>query len=490
MRDVGIEKILRDINLFAVSGGSTSELKLFLFALQHETVNQSFTDSGIAGFLPNVHPLSPFAAFTSISRITRFLVKYNPQLLWEQDTAMLPKQLRKLRKDSRNFAESYLRPLALKYDELDLISHDDLHNEVRELLVIAAKKGILSDLLPKPLGSSPILQTKYSLALKSSIKTEELARVDGGLMLLLSAHHLGMGPILISGDLRAILRLLPIYRKLKRGEPYIFAFAITEPEAGSDVEESHGASVMKPGTIAKRVPGGWVLNGRKQYISGGAIASAITLFAALEGEGMESWTCFLVTKDMPGLSVVRTELKMGMRASDAAEIELVDVFVPNSNIIGGLRGGWAINRAVLNLSRIPVGSMAVGFAQAAVDITMDFVTRETLGRTPLIHFQEYQLALADMIAETSAIRQVVWENAKTWHPTQRRSAISKFYCSDRAVKVVYRAIDIISNRSIVHQQGIEKVLRDVRLTQIFEGTNQINRLAVIEDTQDELLQMM
>jgi alkylation response protein AidB-like acyl-CoA dehydrogenase len=187
-------------------------------------------------------------------------------------------------------------------------------------------------------------------------------------MMLLSAHSLGVLPIIFAGELGAIRRfVLPAYRQSLAGDPHIFAYAITEPSAGSDAEEGHGASSRRPGTVAKRVNGGWSLRGRKVFISGGDIAKSITVFAALENEGIESWTCFLVTSDMPGFEVVRNELKMGMRASAAAEIAFHDVFVPDDHVIGKPRQGWAINRATLNASRYAVAGMGVGLAQGATE---------------------------------------------------------------------------------------------------------------------------
>jgi alkylation response protein AidB-like acyl-CoA dehydrogenase len=361
--------------------------------------------------------------------------------------------------------------------------------EVRQVLQIAARAGLLTDLLPRPFGSAPVTQFRYPIAWYQALRGEELAWGCGGLMLLLSAHHLGAAPLVFSGEISSIRRfMLPAYRETKQGRPHLFAYAITEPAAGSDAEESHGASLARPGTVAQHVEGGWSLSGRKLFISGGDLARSITVFAALEGEGFESWTCFLVKHDMPGFQVARTELKMGMRVSGAAELVFEDVFVPEDRVIGGLRNGWALNRAILNTSRIPVGGMAVGFARAAADAAIAFACRHRLGRKALIHYQEIQLMLAQMIAETAAIRSLVWQVARSSYvPRQDQSAISKFHASDRAVKVCEMAMELMGNHGMLHHNRAEKIYRDARLTQIFEGTNQINMLAVIEDQQEFLL---
>lgn len=441
-----------------------------------------------------VSPASSYStrkAFTDMSIFSKPLVQYEPMDLWEQDTASLPKALASYRREVRAFAEQDLKPIAMKMDIAGHFESDELNPDLQNLLVKAAKQGFFSDMLPAPIGSVPLSRYRYPLAWQQAIKVEELARTCGGLMLLLSAHNLGIAPLLMAGDLAAARKfLLPALKENNAGKPHMFAFAITEPSAGSDVEEGHGASLYKPGTVARKVEGGWRITGRKCFISGGDIAQSITVFAALEGEGIESWTCFLVTKDMPGFAVARTELKMGMRASSAAELEFDDVFVPDDHVIGGLRKGWGINRSILNLSRLPVAAMAVGFAQAATDIVMDFVCRYQLAGKPLIEYQETQLSVAQMIADTSAIRSLVWQSSQSWISTQGKSALNKFYCTDLAVKVCENAMEIMSNHGGFHEHSAEKAFRDARLTQIFEGTNQINRLALIEDIQEQLISKM
>jgi butyryl-CoA dehydrogenase len=430
-------------------------------------------------------------AFTDMSIFSKPLVHYEPMDLWEQDTEALPKALANYRREVRLFAEQQLKPIAMKMDKMAHSESGELNPELQSLLIKAAKQGFFSDMLPAPIGSVPLSRYRYPLAWQQAIKVEELARSCGGLMLLLSAHNLGIAPLLMAGDLAAARKfLLPALKENNAGKPHLFAFAITEPSAGSDVEEGHGASLYKPGTVARKVEGGWSISGRKCFISGGDVAQSMTVFAALEGEGIESWTCFLVTKDMPGFSVARTELKMGMRASSAAELEFDNVIVPDDHVIGGLRKGWGINRSILNLSRLPVAAMAVGFAQAATDIAMEFVCRYSLAGKPLIEYQETQLSLAQMIADTSAIRSLVWQSSQSWVSTQGRSALNKFYCTDLAVKVCENAMEMMSNHGGFHDNAAEKAFRDARLTQIFEGTNQINRLALIEDIQEQLMSKM
>jgi alkylation response protein AidB-like acyl-CoA dehydrogenase len=441
------------------------------------------------GYLSAEHPLSPRGLFADLPAAIRPVVTPKLATVWEQDTATLPRALAQARRRYRGFAEREFRHRSLAVDLAPHPKPGEVLPSLADLLKTAGREGMLTDLLPRPFGSASLGSYRYPLVWTQAIRSEELARVCGGQALLLSAHSLGVIPIVFAGDLSAIRRfVLPAYRQTLTGDPHLFAYAITEPSAGSDAEEGHGASVSRPGVVAKRVNGGWSLRGRKIFISGGDIAKSITVFAALENEGIESWTCFLLTNDMPGFEVVRNELKMGMRASTAAELAFHDVFVPDDHVVGNPRQGWAINRATLNASRYAVAGMAVGLAQGATEAAIDFACRTRLAGKSLMDFQEVQLQIANMMTETTAIRGMLWQAArKAYVARQDRSSMCKFHCTDEAVRVVEMALELMGNHGTLHDSGVEKIYRDVRLTQIFEGTNQINRLAVIEDQQEQFL---
>lgn len=489
MRDNGIEDVVRDLNCLRVLAGAPDELGLMLttLAIPQAAQQELASDShSVRGFVAQDHNLSPQRAFAQVP-ILRWLARYRIQPSWQQDTAELPAPLAAYRRHVRDFAETHLRPLALSSDlAMKQGQHGDAALET--LLQQAGKAGFLSDLLPWPFGSVPLSRYRFALAWQQSLRSEELARVDGGLMLYLSAHNLGMAPVLFSGNLSVITGIvLPALRANLAGDPQLFAFAITEPGAGSDAEDGHGATTNKPGLVAVPATGGWRLHGRKVFISGGNMARWVVAFAALQNEGFESWTAFLVDTHSEGFHRVRNEHKMGMRASAATELEFDGCFVPEARILGGLRKGWALNRATLNFSRLPVAAMAVGFAQRATELVTDFVCRENIAGQPLLHYQNVQLALADMQAETAAIRALVWQYARAWTPWQAKASIAKFHATDRAQQVIERGMDLMAEHSLLHSGEIDKVFRDNRLTRIFEGTNQINRLAVIEDQQPDLL---
>ncbi len=428
------------------------------------------------------HGLDPLLRMQELRRLGRLLVSYEAADFWEMDTQRLPAPLARLRRRARTFAEQHLRP---RVQDLDAAHTEPGHlaAPARELLVQAGRDGWMTGMLPAPWGTANWLEMRYPTHLRFAIQVEELARVCGGQMLLLSAHQLGLAPIALSGDLGAMQRFFrPMTRDFLAGQPHLFAYAITEPGAGSDAEDGHGAAHNTPRVLARPVRGGYRLNGRKCFISGGDVARKIAVFAALEGEGFESWTCFVVDAGNPGLAALRTELKMGMRASSAAELAFNEAFVPSCDIVGGLRQGWALNRATLNASRYPVAAMAVGFARHACELAMAHAREQRLGGRPLLAYQEYQLQVAQMIAETRAMRALLWQQAQgSFQARQGESSLSKFHITDRAQAVCSMGLAILAEHGMAKHQGMEQVLRDLRLTRIFEGTNQINRLALIED---------
>jgi butyryl-CoA dehydrogenase len=526
LRDTGAEKDQRDLNTLRRLGGSPSDLHARCAAavpdpatddpfgdrkkpaddaqaarqserlrgtdsVENTSERLRGTDSvenTMDGVIARSSPLSSKAVTGRLPLLTRLMLRGRERTLWEIETSRLPWGLRRIRRRAKRFANRELAGIAL---EIDALPHWPVGNqppELDRLLEHAGRAGWLSDLLPRPIGGGPLLAVRHPLPWAIAVKVEEFARADGGLMLLLSANMLGQVPLLLSARPRPVFQqLLPGIRASLRGDPYLFAFAITEPGAGSDVEDGFGAASGRPELVARPVEDGWVLNGRKVFTSGGDLSQGFTVFAALEGEGYASWTCFFVEKGTPGFTPVRTELKMGMRASAAAEMQFEDVFVPGTAVVGGLRRGWALNRQTLDLSRIPVAAMGVGFAQAACDIAIDYARRTRLAGHPLLHYQRVQLTIAQMITETSSIRGHLWSSARTWHTRQGVSAMNKFHATDTAMQVIEQAMDLLGPDALLHANRLEKVWRDCRLTQIFEGTNQINRIAVIEDQQHELL---
>jgi alkylation response protein AidB-like acyl-CoA dehydrogenase len=328
----------------------------------------------------------------------------------------------------------------------------------------------------------------HAIAWQACVVVEEFGAVDGGLMQVLSAHHLGSMPLILSGNPAQIWRTLrPVYQSCLAGRPHVMAYAITEPHAGSDVEHTAGAATMKPGVVARRVPGGWRLLGDKCYVSGGDLAQSFTVFAALEGEDMRSWTGFLV-RAQPAVTRLRNEDKLGLRASGTTALHFNDAFVPDADVIGGLRRGWAINRTTLTCSRIPVGAMSLGLARAAVQEALLFARSRGLARQRLIDHQDVQLRLAAMVSDVRAMRGLLWHEARhAWHPGAFHASLCKSWTTERAQRVVEQAMDLVGEWGVCSESPLERILRDVRVTRIFEGTTDINRLAMMETWADRLV---
>ena len=240
----------------------------------------------------------------------RLLFDMDEKSLWERETATLPRQMARRRRAYRDFVARELTPLAAGADATPT-GYDP-----RPLLATAARAGLQSEDLPPPWGTMVLGAIRYPL-FPEVLKAEELAAVCAGLGLSLLAHRLGTAPLLLCGDLGAMRRwLVPICRDNRAGSPRLAAFAITEPAVGSDVEDTDGARTARFQTSAKRVQGGYLLNGQKVFITGGAHADLVTVFATLEPDGGRSgrvdrdWTCFVVEKGARGFRTGRSEHKL------------------------------------------------------------------------------------------------------------------------------------------------------------------------------------
>ena len=420
--------------------------------------------------------LSPANVRLSLSALGRMMYDAKALDLWDRDTATLPRVFRKLRYRYRRFAREQIAPLALQAD-VDPHSFD-----VKSFFLKSAALGFQTEFLPPPWGTMKVSATLRSFLLGPALKAEEFCAACGGIGLSILAHELGIAPLFVSGELTPLFKWLRrIYKEIKSGEPAMAAFAITEPGAGSDVEETEGAGAARLSCRSRKVPGGWRISGRKCFISSGAAARWVTLFAAEQGKGIESWTCFLLDKSMQGFSVGRQERKMGQKAADASELILDDVFVPDDRVIGPVGGGWAINRNVLNFSRPVVGSIALGIARGAFEHAVRFCNENRLGNRRLVEYQDVQIALADMMTKVAAMRAIVWQTARHRFPFQAAGSMAKVFCSDTAWDVCNAAMELLGDHGCLHSNSVEKATRDARLTQIYEGTNQINRLAIFEN---------
>ncbi len=419
--------------------------------------------------------IGPVGARKRLAPLGQLLYDTEALPIWDHDTATLSRPPRRLRYRYRDFAEQNLATLGLAADR------DPDFVDIPEVFQRAAREGFQTEFMPPPWGTLQVTAVWRGLLMPSALKAEEFCAADGGVGLSLLAHELGIAPLFVSGDLKAYFYWLGrIYRETRAGEPAIAAFAITEPGAGSDVEDTEGARCARLGCFYERVAGGFRITGRKVFISNGAVARWVTLFAAEKGCGVDTWTCFLLDKSMAGLEVGRHERKMGQRAADASELICEDVFVPDDRVVGEVGAGWAINRSVLNFSRPVVGAIALGIARGAFEHAARFCNETRLANRPLSQYQDVQLTLADMLMKLSAMRATVWQATRYRLPFQAAGAIAKAFCSDTSWEVCRSAMTLMGDHGYVHSAGVEKAVRDARLTQIYEGTNQINRLAIFE----------
>ena len=303
------------------------------------------------------------------------------------------------------------------------------------------------------------------------IATEEFSRVCGGIALAFSASALGAYPILLFGSDEQKKKHLP---PIAAGEK-LAAFALTEANAGSD------AGAIE--TRAERDGDEYVLNGTKQWITGGGEAEVYTVFARTKkGAGIRGITGFIVEKDTPGFTFGKKEEKMGIRASTTRELIFQDCRVPKENVLGRQGMGFLVAMRTFDQSRPGVASQAVGIAQGAFDEAAKYARhREQFGQ-PVASFQGIQFMLADMATQIEAARCLVYQAARTIDAGEKDvgkiSAMAKLFASDVAMKVATDAVQILGGYGYMKEYPVEKMMRDAKITQIYEGTNQIQRVVI------------
>jgi alkylation response protein AidB-like acyl-CoA dehydrogenase len=299
--------------------------------------------------------------------------------------------------------------------------------------------------------------------------TEELSRACGGIALCFAGSALGALPIILAGDEAQKQRFLPDIAAGRR----LAAFALTEPQAGSDA----GAI----STIAKRDGDHYVLNGTKQWITNGGEAEIYCVFALTNPEkGPRGASCIVVEKGTPGFEFGKKEDKLGIRASSTRELSFQDCRVPVANRLGREGTGFITAMRVFDVSRPGVAAQAVGIAQGALELATEYACSRRQFGSPVSAFQGLRFTLADMAMRVEAARALTYAVARyvDSSPAQRPtmySAMSKCFASDVAVQVTTDAVQIFGGYGYMRDYPIEKYMRDAKITQIYEGTNQIQR---------------
>lgn len=369
----------------------------------------------------------------------------------------LTDEQKEMKKLARQIAEEKIKPVRVKYDEQDIFPRDIVDEFV--------KAGMFKILVPPKYGGTS------GRIVDLVIITEEFSKVCVGISLSLGATGLGLYPILISGNEEQKQKYL---REIAQGKK-LAAFALTEPEAGSDA-----ASVK---TTAVKNGDYYVLNGTKQWITNGSEADIYSVFALTDkSKGARGISAFIVEKGTPGFSFGKKENKLGIRGSITSELIFDDCRIPKYNLLGREGMGFMIGMKTFDKSRPMVAAQAIGVAQGALDELMKYIKKLHNSGEPLSHSQGIQFMIADMATKIESARALVYATARIMDAGAKKyskeSAMCKYYASDVAMEVTSTAVQILGGYGYTKEYAVEKMMRDAKITQIYEGTNQIQRLIV------------
>jgi alkylation response protein AidB-like acyl-CoA dehydrogenase len=302
-----------------------------------------------------------------------------------------------------------------------------------------------------------------------NMAVEEIAKVDASCALILMVQELGTLPIQLFGSDELKERLLP---RCATGE-FSPAFALSEPEAGSDPAGMQ-TSAVKDGDE-------WVITGTKNWISNLGIADFYICFAVTDRE-KRRMTAFVVEADRPGFSVGKLEHKLGIRASPTGQPVFDGVRVPEANVIGEVGRGLSVALATLERTRLGAAAQAVGIAQGATDYAVAYARERRQFGKPINEFQGISFKLADMETHTTAARELLYKAcamADRGEPQRGKySSMAKVFCSDTAMAVTVEAVQVLGGYGYVKEYPLERMMRDAKITQIYEGTNEIQRLVI------------
>ncbi len=365
-----------------------------------------------------------------------------------------------IRKTVRDFAEKEIRPVAAY--------HDRTGEFPSKTIAGMGSLGLMGMLIPAAYEGAGLDTICFALAL------EEVARVCGSHALIMSAHNtLGTGNIWLTGTEEQKKRYVP---DLASGRK-LAAWALTEPASGSD------AAAMK--TVATKQPKGWLLNGTKNFCTNAPVASTFVIMAVTDpSKGNKGISAFIVERTNPGLKVGKTEDKLGVRASGTAEVLLNDCELPRDALLGEENMGFVNALRILDNGRIGIGAMAVGLAQGAFEEAVTYAKGRVQFQKPIAEHQAIQFMLADMAMRIEAARTLVHRAA--WlkdqgRPFKREAAMAKLYASEMSSFVTNKAIQIHGGYGYIKDYPVERLMRDAKLTEIGEGTSEVQRLVIARE---------
>ena len=367
-------------------------------------------------------------------------------------------QALELQKKAREVADKYVRPLAAKYDKLQEYNY--------EAARAAAEAGLFKTFVPVEYGG-------YGAgALALCLVTEELAKADSGFGVAYAVNSLGSTPLVVGGTDEQKKRWLPA---IARGEKFV-AFCLSEKFAGSD---AGGLAVT-----AEKDGDHYVICGEKKWTTNGGVADIYSVFCVTDpNSSSRRISAIIVEKGTPGFSVRKVEDKMGIRCVPVVETHFDHVRVPASNLIGGREGmGFKHAMQTLDRARPGVAAQAVGAAQGALDLAVVYSNRRKQFGAPISSFQMVQKMLADMAIKTEAARWLVYASAAAidtgMQNVTKVAAMGKCFATDTAMEVATDAVQVFGGYGFMEDYPIAKYFRDAKILQIYEGTNQIQRMVV------------
>lgn len=351
-------------------------------------------------------------------------------------------------------ADEKIAPLAIKYDEEGIFPHD--------IVKVLAESDLCGVYIPEEYGGLG------GGVFEMSLVVEELSRACGGISLSFAGTGLGTYPIILFGNDEQKRKYLPDIASGKK----LAAFGLTEANAGSDAAGVQTTAVLDGDH--------YVLNGTKQWITNGEVADVYTVVACTNRDkGARGFSAFIVEKGTPGFSFGKKEDKMGIRASNTTELVFEDCRIPKENLLSREGMGFIVAMKTLDRTRPGVAAQAVGIAQGAFEEALKYSReREQFGQA-ISSFQAVQHMLADMAIQLEAARALVYQTARFIDSgakdISKDSAMSKVFASDTAMKVTTDAVQVMGGYGYMKEYPVEKRMRDAKITQIYEGTNQIQR---------------
>jgi alkylation response protein AidB-like acyl-CoA dehydrogenase len=365
-----------------------------------------------------------------------------------------------LRKMVRDFARAEIAPHVQTMDEEDRFP--------REVIGKMAELGLMGIPVPEEWGGVGADFVSYILAL------EEISKVSATVGVILAVHtSVGTMPILRYGTDEQKKRFVPLLASGK----YLGAFALTEPHAGSDCSRIR--------TTARRVGDTYILNGTKVFITNAGEADTYVTFAVTDPEkGPKGISAFIVEKDTPGFRVGKKEKKMGLNGSNTCELIFEEAEVPAENLLGREGQGYEVALSNLAGGRIGIGAQALGIATAAHEYALAYAKERKQFGKPISALQAIQFKLADMATQIEAARLLIYRAAylrQNGHNCKKEASMAKMFATDVAMRVTTEAVQIFGGYGYSREYPVERLFRDAKITQIYEGTNEIQRVVIASE---------